>query len=214
MYEIEKIVVGDWQANCYLLTSNNQMVVIDPGAEASRLIKRLRTHQKAGIEIVALLSTHGHSDHIGAVNELREEFKVPYYLHPDDQMMAAHPELSGFADEGKDYRVTQIDAYLEEGKQFSFGSDSFQIFHLPGHTPGSICLLDEQNRNFFTGDVLFRNSVGRTDFVLGNGQQMRKSCQRLTTFPKDLQVFPGHGPYTRMGWEIENNPFLTGVIKR
>lgn len=212
MYKIEKFVLGPWQANCYVLCSGKEMLVLDPGAEADRVISCLQKLQdKYQAKVTALVSTHGHSDHIGAVNEVREYFQVPFMLHEADVPMAATPELSGFADEGSKYAVKTVERCLKEGDVIKWGEDSLEIFHLPGHTPGSICLVDQVNRKMFSGDVLFYNSIGRTDFVLGNAQDMRKSCQRLRSFASDLEVFPGHGQGTRMDRELRLNPYLQNL---
>lgn len=205
MYQIERIVVGSYQANCYLLTSAGQTLVIDPGAEPARVMAAI-----AGRNVTAILATHCHSDHIGAINELVAATGAPVLAGADDADALADPHLSGFDEEGSDYRVEQVDVRLIEGQTISFGDDELVVLATPGHTPGSICLLDAANALLFTGDTLFAAGIGRTDFIRGDARAMRSTLLRLGALDAGLRVLPGHGASTTIGRERATNPLLGG----
>ncbi|MCI1901969.1 MAG: MBL fold metallo-hydrolase [Bifidobacteriaceae bacterium] len=213
MYSQEVMVLGErWQTNCYLLTSlgangQAQTLIIDPGDEPARLIKHL--HDR-GLTAVAAVATHAHNDHIGAMNELHDQLGVAIMIHADDQEMAANPEISGFVEEpgNEEYAVTQWDRTLHEGDEISWGSDTLQVLHTPGHTRGAICLLDAANEKLFTGDTLFAGAIGRTDFLQGDPSAMRATCRRIGGLSPRLKVFPGHGSSTSLAQEFQHNPLL------
>ena len=203
MYSIDSVPVGSYQANCYILVSGAEALVIDPGDEPRLLLRLLD-----GLRVAGIVVTHCHSDHIGAVNELAAETGAPVMVGAGDEHAVADPHLSGFDEEGSDYRVSRVDRVLADGDTIAWGQDTVQVIATPGHTPGSICLLDERGRNLFTGDTLFAHGVGRTDFVRGDEAAMRRSCARLGGLADDLSVLPGHGPRTRLGVELLRNPML------
>lgn len=196
--ELSSVVVSMYRTNCYLLQDSGEAILIDPGENPSA-IKKLVGQTK----LKAILITHGHSDHIGAVEELAQYYEVPVMLGKNDQVMAADPKLSGAFDDGQDYKVSHIDLPLGEGDVVTVGSLQFQVLETPGHTPGSICLYEPEAKIMFSGDVLFKNAVGRTDYVLGDPRDMKKTLQRLRKLPADITVYPGHGPQTVTGAENE-----------
>lgn len=207
MYTIERLTLGAYQANCYLLTSGDETLVIDPGAEPQRVLAAV-----AGKQVTAIVATHCHSDHIGAINELVEATGAPVLAGADDADAMADPHLSGFDEEGSNYAVQTVDVRLGDGQQIRWGQDAFTVLVTPGHTPGSICLLDEVNANLFTGDTLFEAGIGRTDFIRGDGRAMRASLRRLGLLPPELTVLPGHGATTTIGRECAINPLLRGSL--
>lgn len=203
MYSIETFPVGSYQANCYLLESNGQTLVIDPGDEPDTILKALE-----GREVVGILLTHSHSDHIGAVNEVVEATGAPVIIAEADVPGLTDQELSGFQWEGREYRVEQVDRILREGDVVKWGDDELVVLATPGHTPGSLCFYDEAAERMFTGDTIFAGAIGRTDFPGGNQADMVESCKRLGTYPSGITLFPGHGPQTNMGVEKQRNPWL------
>lgn len=205
MYEIERLVLGSYQANCYLLTSGDQTLVIDPGAEPARVLRAVH-----GRLVTGIVATHCHSDHIGAINELAEATGAPVMAGSQDADAMADPHLSGFDEEGSDYRVEQVDVRLTDGQVVRWGADALSVLETPGHTPGSICLLDEANSLLFTGDTLFAAGIGRTDFIRGDDHAMRVTLRRLGRLDARLRVLPGHGPATTIGAEQAINPMLGG----
>ncbi len=205
MYSILSIPVGSYQANCYLLESNGEFLIIDPGAEPEILLNNFDHAKVAGLVI-----THFHSDHCGAVNELVAATGAPVMVGAPDIDGLGDPEISGFAEEGSDYRVDQVDRPLVHGDVIAWGDSELQVIATPGHTPGSICLWDRAGGYLFTGDTLFANGVGRTDFALGDPLAMRKTMVLLGELPDHTVVLPGHGPRTTIGVERQRNHLLGG----
>lgn len=205
MYSIEMRIVGSYQANCYALTNEAGTIVIDPGAQPEVLVEWL-----ADKNVVGIVATHCHCDHIGAVNELVDATGAWVACGRDDVEGMADTHRSGFDEEGTDYTVTHCERVLEEGDTLTWGEDSLRVIHTPGHTPGSICLIDDTHQLMFSGDLLFAGAIGSTAFVLGNEADMMASCHRLTQMPGELTVFPGHGRSTRLGIE---QPMLHSIVE-
>lgn len=201
--EIDKIVVGAWQANCYAVRSGDEVLVIDPGDEPERILAWL-----GDANVTQILITHGHCDHFGAVNELVEAYGAKVLIGRLDEQGLTDLHFSGFDAEGRDYRVTHVDRLLDEGDTIEWGSAKLDVIHTPGHTPGSMCFIEEGERFMFAGDTLFPNGVGRTDFPYGDAMAMRETCLRLGTLADDLVVLPGHGAHTVLGVEKRRNRLL------
>ena len=206
MFTIEQMTVGGWKAECYALTNEAGTIVLDPGAEPQRILRWLGDKK-----VVGIILTHCHSDHIGAVNELVEAYGCWVACGVDDVDGVADVHRSGFDEEGIDYTVDQVDRALEEGDVVTWGGDSLTVLHTPGHTPGSICLLCEEQKVLFSGDMLFQGAIGSTAFVLGNDADMVRSCARLTELDPALRVYPGHGGPTTMQAEL---PMLAFIVQR
>ena len=203
MFSIERHVVGSYRTNCYVLTSAGQALVIDPGDEGDLLIREL-----GDADVSRIVLTHCHSDHIGAVNELVERYGASVCVGREDAVGVADPHLSGFDEEGSDYRVERVDRLLDDGDALAWGEDRLEVIATPGHTPGSICLYDPGTGTMFTGDTLFADGIGRTDFVRGDAKAMRATCARLAVYPDGTAIFPGHGPQSALGREKRRNPWL------
>ena len=203
MFTIEQLTVGSWQAVCYALTNEEGTIVVDPGAEPATLMRWL-----SGKTVIGIVLTHCHSDHIGAVNELVERYGASVCVGREDAVGVADPHLSGFDEEGSDYRVERVDRLLDDGDALAWGEDRLEVIATPGHTPGSICLYDPGTGTMFTGDTLFADGIGRTDFVRGDAKAMRATCARLAAYPDGTAIFPGHGPQSALGREKRRNPWL------
>lgn len=206
MFTIEQMTVGAWKAECYALTNEAGTIVLDPGAEPQRILRWLGDKK-----VVGIILTHCHSDHIGAVNELVEAYGCWVACGARDVDGVADIHRSGFDEEGIDYTVDHVDRALEEGDVFTWGGDSLMVLNTPGHTPGSICLLCEDQKVIFSGDMLFQGAIGSTAFVLGNDADMVRSCARLTELDPALRVYPGHGGPTTMQAEL---PMLAFIVQR
>lgn len=200
------MTVGAWKAECYALTNEAGTIVLDPGAEPQRILRWLGDKK-----VVGIILTHCHSDHIGAVNELVEAYGCWVACGARDVDGVADVHRSGFDEEGIDYTVDHVDRALEEGDVVTWGGDSLTVLHTPGHTPGSICLLCEEQMVLFSGDMLFQGAIGSTAFVLGNDADMVRSCARLTELDPALRVYPGHGGPTTMQAEL---PMLAFIVQR
>ena len=188
---ITVLPLGPMQANCYIVAEGKSCAVIDPGAVGDRLIGWLK---EQNLTPEAVLLTHGHFDHVGAVKALVEEYGCPVYLHPGDTSMEGHL--------AKGLYWTKT---YEEGDVISVGSMDFTVLHTPGHTPGSVCLKCEDT--LFSGDTLFAGACGRTDFPGGSWEQMMQSLRRLAEL-EDCTVLSGHGGETTLKREKAYNPYM------
>lgn len=206
MFTIEQMTVGAWKAECYALTNEAGTIVLDPGAEPQRIMRWLGDKK-----VVGIILTHCHSDHIGAVNELVEAYGCWVACGARDVGGVADVHRSGFDEEGIDYTVDHVDRALEEGDVVTWGGDSLTVLNTPGHTPGSICLLCDEQKVLFSGDMLFQGAIGSTAFVLGNDADMVRSCARLTELDPALRVYPGHGGPTTIQAEL---PMLAFIVQR
>ena len=189
---IDRLTLGNYQVNCYIVSENGLGVIIDPGYEPETIRSFL---EEKGIEPRAILLTHGHFDHVGAVKALAEEENVPVYLHPADRALP-RPLTRPMG-------ATQS---VEDGATVTAAGLSFSILHTPGHTKGSVCYL--LGDIMFAGDTLFAGSCGRTDLPGGSRRELRASLNKLAGLPGDYTVYPGHGDATTLEWEKRNNPYL------
>ena len=189
---ITVLPLGSLQANCYVAAQGKQCAVIDPGAQGTQLVQWLKDN---GLTPAAVLLTHGHFDHVGAVKALVEAFGMDVYLHKADTTMTG--ELA----QGLYWTKT-----CTEGETISVGEMSFRVLHTPGHTPGSVCYKAEDV--LFTGDTLFAGSCGRTDFPGGSWEQMLSSLNRLAKLEENCAVFPGHGGKSDLLTERASNPYM------
>lgn len=202
---IQQIPTGPIQENCYLVWQQQDLLIIDPGADASLLKEQI---EKTQAHPLAILLTHTHYDHIGAVEELREFYQIPVYVSPLENswlsnpvlnLSSRHPELGGV--------VVQPAEHEFELKNYQIGSISFQVVATPGHSHGSLSFIFDDF--VISGDALFKGSIGRTDLYTGNLEQLLHSIQsELFTLPEHFKVFPGHGEPTNIAWEKQTNPFF------
>ncbi|WP_027963435.1 MBL fold metallo-hydrolase [Halalkalibacillus halophilus] len=192
--------------NCYLIEENGAVIIVDPGGEASEVIRFI---EERSFQVEAILLTHAHFDHIGGVDQVRGHFNVPVYIHAEEADWLTTPELNG----SKKFQVGEVktsvgaDHYIQEGKT-SIGQFSFEVLYTPGHSPGSISFFFENNSTLIAGDTLFQGGIGRTDLPFGDHHTLISSIKtKIMNLPEDTQVYPGHGPKTSVQKEV-NNPFL------
>ncbi|MEK3807968.1 MBL fold metallo-hydrolase [Bacillus sp. FSL H8-0547] len=206
----EQLPLGPLQTNCYIISNREkECLVIDPGSEGNKLIQHL---QKRGLKPVAVLLTHGHFDHIGAVDDVRNEYKVPVYIHRLEKKWLGNPAKNGSnAFLGQSIAAEDADYLIDEETILNAGSFSCKVLETPGHSPGSISFYFEESGFVVSGDALFAGSIGRTDLPEGNHRQLIKSIHdKLLNLPEDTVVLPGHGQDTTIGAEMDSNPFLNG----
>ena len=205
-FSVETLVVGPIEENCYVLRDEDtsEGIIIDPGDNGQEILAYVRDN---GIRVKLIVNTHGHWDHIGAVDFLRDELAVGLAIHADDASMltATREEMAAYSVFAGGKRPAEI--LLKDGDTISFGNSSLKVIHTPGHTRGGICLYG--GGCLFSGDTLFAGSVGRTDFPGGDYRAILHSVNvQLEQVDDDTRVFPGHGPATRMGRERRCNPYL------
>ncbi|HBT86274.1 MAG: MBL fold metallo-hydrolase [Fermentimonas sp.] len=203
--------------NTYLLSDEtNECVVIDAACfyadEKALLLNYIIDHDYV---VKHLINTHLHFDHIFGVNTLASQFGLSLECNKADEFLldniSDQLKLFGIPSANSDYRP-EIGKWLNEGDVISFGNQSLRIYHAPGHSPGSLLFYNEESGSVFTGDVLFRGSIGRTDLAGGNFDELVESIHtKLFVMPNETKVYPGHGPITTIDYEKKNNPFV-GVL--
>lgn len=208
MLNVYPLVLGPVQTTCYVVSSQGRAVIVDPAANATKIIQYLGTKK---LIPEAILLTHGHFDHIGAVNELAAKYSLPIYAHKSEKEYFDQPEVNLSTMMYQPFVLSgDLDYHwLADGATLTCLDTQVKIFHVPGHTSGSLCYYFVKDRMVFTGDTLFKQSIGRTDFIYGNHQQLVTGIrQKLLTLPDDTLVYPGHGDCTTVADEKRNNPFL------
>ena len=195
MLNIHMLTLGLYQTNCYIVYNegSNKCLVIDPGYEANTILNRTAL---LGLEIEAILLTHGHFDHVGAVRQIAADTDCLVYLQESELSLPAAMT---------DGPLYYTDVYPDSGVLNLAGLD-IKIIKTPGHTPGSVCLLIGDA--IFSGDTLFAGSMGRCDFPGSNIFDMRKSLKKLCNLAGDYRVFPGHAEATTLEHERKTNPYL------
>lgn len=207
---LQTIVVGPFAVNCYLYWNEKtgDGVIIDPGAEERSISDAVKS---AGFEPKAILLTHGHGDHIGAVAGIRESMSIPVYIARDEAPLLSDPEANASASFDMPIVVDKADYLVEDEELLTLGGVKLKALAMSGHSPCGLGYLDETNGLIFCGDCLFAGSIGRTDLPGGDHQTLLDSIDRkLLTLPDDVVCYPGHGPATTIGAERNSNPFLIG----
>lgn len=213
MLNVRTYNLGPIQTNCYIVSNKQkECLIFDPGEEAARLIKEIRAN---GLKPQAVLLTHAHFDHIGAVDAVREAFNVPLYIHEKEVSWLADPLKNGSGKyaELPNYVIAKPDdehVVRKEGA-LTVGSFTFTVAHTPGHSPGSISFIFNEDGFAIVGDTLFERSVGRTDLIGGSTKLLLQSIHdKLLSLPENTIIYPGHGNYTTPAAEMDANPFLNG----
>lgn len=208
---IEKIITGDLGVNTYLYNfKDNDITIIDPGSDSDKIESTILAHNYTP---KAILLTHGHFDHIGAVKKLKESYNIPVYIHREDATFLGdgsekrHKEMfQALGGSAKFYfdnyfvKNDNVDYELNDGEQLD--NYGLKIIHTPGHSPGSVCFYSKENSVVFTGDTMFKGGMGRTDFPEGNYPQLLESLEKLKALPKETLVYPGHGGSTTIKEEV------------
>lgn len=218
---IDRLVLGLWQANCFVLgdRETGRAVVVDPGQHGAAPVTDLLGRLDLTCE--AVLLTHGHLDHLWAAPELAEQFDVPVLLHADDRWLWDNPAAGfGYPAEVLEQQFdltwsppTQRLVDIADGQRLSLAGVDLRVAHTPGHTPGScVFVVDDDGPLLFSGDLLFAGSVGRTDLPGGSWDQQMASLSRVVvTLAGETVVHSGHGPDTTVAAELASNPFLRNL---
>ncbi len=207
---IRQLTVGPLEENCFLLVDpdTKDAVLIDPGDEPDRLLEAVAAE---GATLRAIWLTHAHFDHVGGIAGVIRRTPVPIWVHPADQEFyqnaATHGSRWGLVVENPPPSTDT----LGEGDRLTLGAYSFDVWHVPGHSPGQVALIG--HGLCIAGDLLFAGSIGRTDLPLSDPVAMHSSLQRLVTLDEGTRVLPGHGVTTTIGRELASNPFLRGAAR-
>lgn len=206
--KITNLPSGALQVNTYLVVDEetNKGFIVDPGGYNPALTKMVNDEN---IEIEYIIVTHGHSDHICGIKEHLEDFPNAKVVADKDEEPMLHDVRFNFSAEfGMPYTV-DADIYVSDGDELKVGNIELKFFHTPGHSPGGMCIYAEKENILFSGDTLFCQSIGRTDFPGCSFEALAKSIkEKLFVLPDETQVFPGHMGPTQIGFEKRNNPFV------
>ena len=204
--KIDAIMTGPFSVNCCIVSNNGDAVIVDPGGNAADIEAYISDN---GLKPLAVVNTHGHFDHIGAISEITKRYGIPFYIHKDDEFLLSQGQkivkMYGFGT----MENPVPDKYIEDGEVLTFGSITIKVLHTPGHTPGGCCLYIEGADSVLTGDTLFHESIGRSDFPYADGKQLTDSIMtKLFALDDNVKVYPGHGGFSTIGHEKQYNPYL------
>jgi len=193
---VETLHVGEFLMNCYLVenTDTRGLVIVDPGADAHRIIAAVGGRRPA-----AVLLTHGHYDHIGAVDEVCAHYGIPLYMHPADMPKLTDPALNVASEFGCDVHVSTVPLPICDNQVLELAGMRITVLHTPGHSKGGVCYLLPQNAGLLCGDTLFDGGYGRYDFADGDFAELKKSLRRILYMHPRMKAYPGHGASTFAG---------------
>ncbi|MBI3944008.1 MAG: MBL fold metallo-hydrolase [Chloroflexi bacterium] len=197
------------QSNCYIVgcRETNMGIIIDPGDEPDRILAEV---DKSDLRIVQMLNTHGHFDHVMAVDPVRQALGVTWSIHQGDLILLSEMQEMVKATWGIDIPPSpHPDGFVRAGDTITFGNQNLAVIHTPGHSPGGVCFYSADAAVLISGDTLFRRGIGRYDLPGADGTALFQSItEKLFTLPDEVTVYPGHGPPTTIGEERRLNPFL------
>ena len=205
--KVERFLTGIISTNCYLAINEEtkQTVVIDPASSSPSLMNHIEAE---GLKVEAILLTHGHFDHIMGIDGFLKKYDVPVYVHEDDKEMMNDPQLNQSSTYTAGYTFSGAEC-IRDGQVLHLAGNDFEVFHTPGHTPGGCCYYVRSEGVLFSGDTLFANSVGRTDFPGRSESALIRSIrEKLLPLPDETRVYPGHMGETAIGHEREHNPYI------
>lgn len=205
--EIKSLTLGMVATNCYIIVNKavKEAIIVDPADEAYRISNYIT---EKGLKPVAVLLTHGHFDHIMAVDALRDQYHIPVIAHVDEEDVLREISLNMSSMIGRMY-TTKADQYVRDGEELTLAGFRIIVYHTPGHTKGSVCYYLPDEKVLMSGDTLFHCSIGRTDFPTGSMTQLIRSVrEKLFVLPEDVKVYPGHDSLTGIGYEKQYNPFF------
>ncbi|MGD8413654.1 MAG: MBL fold metallo-hydrolase [Candidatus Latescibacterota bacterium] len=215
MIDVHMLTLGMFQSNCFIVscTETREGVVIDAGDEGEVI---LNTIDKLHINITAILETHAHVDHVGALAEVKPALGVPVYMHKDEIPLYGTVSKQAAMFGLEPPRTVTIDNTVEDGDEIRVGNLTAKVIHTPGHSPGGVCyhFADQSPPRIVVGDVLFKGSIGRTDLPGGSYQTIMETLKnKFLPLPGDTIVYSGHGPETTIAEEKKFNPFFAPLAQ-
>jgi len=211
-FKIIRYIFGPLDVNTYLIgdDESGECYCIDPGGEPDLILEDL---EEKKWKLKGILLTHGHFDHVAGTGNLKEKIDVPVYLHRKDLEIYKRAPDSMFKWTGLTINnLPDIDFYLEENQEIHIGDKALVVIHTPGHTPGSVSFYG--GGCIFTGDLIFKGTVGRADFPGSSFKELIKSIiEKILPLPEEIEIFPGHGDTTDLKTEIETNPYIREFLK-
>ena len=202
-----RMTVGALATNCYIVSdeTTGRAFIVDPGGDAKRIMDIV---EELHLKVEAILLTHGHFDHMMAVDQLREKFGCKVYLSKEEEELIKDPQQNVSAMFGRPI-ATSADEFVEDGQQLQIAGFQIEVLATPGLTKGGVCYYLKEQEIAFSGDTIFEGSVGRSDFPGGSASELIRSIKdKLCVLPDDTQLFPGHGDSTVVSYEKQYNPFL------
>lgn len=210
MINVETFPVGYLDTNCYIVTDVNtsRRAIVDPGYKSADFVNRIKELGTETFDYILL--THGHFDHIWYAEELKELTGAKVMISKEDAPFLSDGMLNLSASFGfRNFPVIPVDIILQDGESFKLGDTELTFINTPGHTVGSGCFISFADSIIFSGDTLFKLSMGRTDFVTGSNIEMQNSLKRLARLQGDFTVYSGHGDVTNLEFERKNNPYVS-----
>lgn len=207
----EKLEVTSFLMNCYIVAceKTNNCAIVDPGGSFSYIDERIAA---LGLSPKMILLTHGHADHIGAVEEIKNKYNIPVYIHELDRELVESSELNCSYDLFRRRISVNCDKFITDGQIIELGELKIEVIHTPGHTKGGVCYKVDDI--ILAGDTLFRRSIGRTDLWGGSMNEIVNSIvNKLFIYDDKVTVYPGHGPSTTIGEEKKENPYVRNYYK-
>lgn len=206
---IKKIPNGTWKQNCYVVTNDfNETIIIDPGSEDESIINYCETRDEKNL--LAILNTHGHYDHIGGISYLKNKYQIPLYMDSRDETLMRSANLYMKLFEGSSIvKIPDIDFYIDDMEEMLIiGNFRVQFIFSPGHTEGGVSFLIDNA--LFSGDTILKGKIGRVDLPGGDINKLKKSISRIIKLPENIIIYPGHGTHTSIGSESINiNEFMS-----
>ena len=209
--QIKRIPVTEWEQNCRIVFDSETLdaVVVDPGGDASDLLKEI---QAEGLNLKAIWLTHSHLDHCGGVADIKQKFDIPLYGSKNESEFRSNVEqlvrMYGVSAGGMQ-NCPEPEHFLEAGQQLHVGEHAFSVLFVPGHSPGHMAFYNAANSVLLAGDTVFKGSIGRSDLPGGNHQQLIDSIKtKILSLPAQTKILPGHGDDTSVAFEAKHNPFL------
>lgn len=204
--KIYNLFPGSYCSNCYLLVSGEHAAVVDPSASPDVIINKA---EELGARLEYIILTHGHFDHITSVDALRDAASIPLYIHEGDaEMLDDGKKNAYYFFFGRDKKYYPAEKVLTHGDRLKLGDEILEIISTPGHSKGSICILNRADKIMITGDTLFAEGYGRFDLYGGDKAELTRSLSSLRQYDRDITIYPGHGGSARLSDALDNLYFI------